>query len=503
MFPQFTGKRDMAMKRILVTVSTLSLIVAVQAANGQVVSPQPAYGGYGSVQPVAYMQAGCNACGSGACGGGCVGDMAYGANTSYSGDAMYVDGCVDGSCGAGGYDVCGDCGTACGGGCGTGSGLFGGRLGGLFGGRLGGGLMGGGNCSPSRLWFNGEYLLWWTRARYLPPLVTTSPNGTLMGDAGVIGQPGTSILFGGSEVDDSPTSGYRFGGGWWFNSNQTIGIGGRYFHFGDESVDFAASSPNGDPILARPFYDAATDQESSLLISYPAFYSGSVQATASNEIEGGDVYLRGLLIASHGNRLDLIGGYTYSLIEDSVVVGQTVLHSDPAGRFPIGTTQVAGDYFDTENEFHGGHIGLMSESEDGCLTWRFLAKVAFGNMNRTVSIRGVSTTTAPGGAVATTNAEGGLLAQPTNIGVYESDDFVVMPEAMASVGYKLTNNLQLTLGYSFLYWSKVQMAGDAIDTTVNSSQFGGVLNGPARPAFTPDTRSVWAQGINLGLNLRY
>src|SRR5262249_13371755 len=62
---------------------------------------------------------------------------------------------------------------------------------------------------PGRVWVRGEYLLWWTKSSPLPPLVTTSPIGTPVGEAGVLGQFGTSILFGGESVSDNPRSGGR------------------------------------------------------------------------------------------------------------------------------------------------------------------------------------------------------------------------------------------------------------------------------------------------------
>ena len=48
----------------------------------------------------------------------------------------------------------------------------------------------------NRLWFRGEALLWWTRGGQTPPLLTTSPGSTPQAQAGVLGQPNTTILFG-------------------------------------------------------------------------------------------------------------------------------------------------------------------------------------------------------------------------------------------------------------------------------------------------------------------
>src|SRR5262245_44853218 len=54
---------------------------------------------------------------------------------------------------------------------------------------------------PGRVWLEAEALLWWMRGADLPPLVTTSPPGTPLTRAGVLGSPGTEVLFGGNQVN--------------------------------------------------------------------------------------------------------------------------------------------------------------------------------------------------------------------------------------------------------------------------------------------------------------
>src|SRR5207249_3637555 len=58
---------------------------------------------------------------------------------------------------------------------------------------------------PGRVWFDAEYLLWWTKNDHVPPLITTGP-ATF--PVGFLGNPGTTVLFGGS-LDRNPFSGAR------------------------------------------------------------------------------------------------------------------------------------------------------------------------------------------------------------------------------------------------------------------------------------------------------
>ena len=64
-------------------------------------------------------------------------------------------------------------------------------------------------CPTDHLWFRADYLLWWTSGVRLPPLVTTSPQGTALADAGVLGKAGTTILFGDETVGTDARSGFQ------------------------------------------------------------------------------------------------------------------------------------------------------------------------------------------------------------------------------------------------------------------------------------------------------
>ena len=63
--------------------------------------------------------------------------------------------------------------------------------------------------------------------------------------------------------------------------------------------------------------------------------------------------------------------------------------------------------------------------------------------------------------------------------------------------------LELTMGYSFIYWSDVARAGDQIDFAINPTQITGTLTGPARPEFLFDTTGFMAQGLHFGLEYNF
>jgi hypothetical protein len=171
---------------------------------------------------------------------------------------------------------------------------------------------------------------------------------------------------------------------------------------------------------------------------------------------------------------------------------------------PVGTTQDLFDRFNTDSEFHGAEVGLCSKFfvERGRFFERVslecLLKLALGNTASLVTTDGSTTTTVPGADPVTT--PGGLLAQPTNMGRYTSNEFAVIPELAVTIGCDITDRLRATFGYTFIYWSRVARPGDQIDFDVNSSQFPpGPLVGPPRPAFSFRTTDFWAQGLSFGL----
>jgi hypothetical protein len=343
-------------------------------------------------------------------------------------------------------------------------------------------------------WARVEYLLWWTKSQSAPPLVTTSPAGTPQASAGEL--PGATILYGDEGINDGVRSGGRLEIGMWLDHQHDWGLMGRYLQLGEGNTNFTGLS-DGSTILARPYVSATSGNEAAFLVGFPTLSSGSVSVSTSNDVLLAEVLARRSLVRRPFVRLDILGGYFFSRVDDSLSItsNQTALGG---GLVPAGTQIGIVDSFRTQNEFHGGQLGLLVERKRGLWSFRMLGKVALGNMNQRVRIAGSTTNTFAG------NSQGGLLAQPTNIGEYQRNRFAVVPEVDLTLGYQISKHLEATLGYSFIYWSDVVRPGDVIDRTVNTTQLGGnPLVGPARPAFTFADSDYFAQGVNFGLKYQY
>lgn len=161
------------------------------------------------------------------------------------------------------------------------------------------------------------------------------------------------------------------------------------------------------------------------------------------------------------------------------------------------------DRFDTRNLFNGAELGVLWQGRRGWWSLDMLMRLGIGNVNQTVTISGTTATTING---TTTNHTGGLLAQRTNIGVYEQNRFTMVPELGATLGYQMTRRLRATAGYSLIYMGSVVRPGDQVDLDVNPNLLppeNVPFSGPLRPQFNFAETDYWVQGLSFGGEFRW
>ncbi len=342
-------------------------------------------------------------------------------------------------------------------------------------------------------WIGIDYLGWSVKGDHLPALITTSPAGTPLAQAGLLGAPGTAVLFGDSSVDGGWRSGGRVQAGYWFDPQRARGIEVSFFDLQDTSSGFAANS-NGFPILARPFVDATTGVSNSLIIGYPGFSTGAVAASETSRLLGAGALYRQDIGNWAGQRISALIGYRYLHSSDGLSI--------PFATNAPGLASLSGfDAFNAASNFHGVDLGLDGEWKRGAWILEWRGKVALGANINNAGINGMSSLTAFG---ATTTAPGGFLALPSNIGNFSQTRFAAVPEIALNAGYQIAPRWQLFAGYDLLYWTDVQRTGGLIDVTVNPNLVplptGG---GPLRPAPMFNTQPLLAQGFNFGIRYNY
>jgi len=348
-------------------------------------------------------------------------------------------------------------------------------------------------------WVRAEYLLWWTEGFDTPPLVTTSPQGTNSNIAGVLGYSSTSILFGSGLVNTDLNSGGRISFGHWFTPCRHWALEGSYLGISRETTRFRADSSQ-IPILARPYVDLSENAQAALLAAYPNTWSGSLAVDAFSELQTAEAMLRRRLLDDCGQTLDFVAGYRFARLYEALWIGQSSRWLRQEGPFVQGTTLSISDRFVTDNQFHGAQIGFVYQERVGRWSLEMLAKLALGANYAELSVEGSTTVSVPGSG--TTIYSGGLLAQQTNQGLHTRNELAVIPELGVTLGFDITCRLRATVGYTFLYWSRVARPGGAVD--LDASQLPPEEpTGLRRPAVRFVADDFWAQGINLGLDYRF
>jgi hypothetical protein len=357
------------------------------------------------------------------------------------------------------------------------------------------------DCAHDRIWFRSEFLGWWTKGFAAPPLVTTSPAGTDVSQAGILGAPGTIVLLGNENLRGGFQPGERLVLGTWFGHTQTWGIEASYLQLNPQS-DIRHFDGATTPILARPFFDTASNAQDAQLVNFPGQQSGNFISEASTQLQAAEVLIRKNLTRRGNVTVDLTAGYRYQQLNDHLSLGDSLSFSGTQAAFPAGTVLTQSDIFDTRNVFEGGQIGLSTLVQLDRFSINGSLKAAVGENFTKVTIAGATTTNIPGTGIS--NFIGGFLALPSNMGVFDSQRFSVVPELGLTLGWDFTPQIRGTIGYDLLYWTGVARPGDQIDLNIDPNQFPPATStSSTRPQFVLHTTDYWAQGLNLGLDLRF
>jgi hypothetical protein len=357
------------------------------------------------------------------------------------------------------------------------------------------------------------------------------------------------IIFGNDEILDGARNGGRVTLAIFLDDRGKWAAEGDYFAFSQEDLSFSAGSfapVPPPPYIGRPFFDVNFDN-GAMIFPGPAIeevdtdnLNGVVTVEAESEFQSAGIRLRHNLCCSPGcntacgdcvtcgsgvgggglcplfdgflgdffkgatRNVDMTYGVRWAQLDERLRVHEDLfVVNPPTDR---GTRFELTDSFGTSNDFFGGELGFLVDWERRRWSLELLSRLAIGTTRQRVFIAGNTVVTQPGGPGQ--NFDGfGLLAQPSNVGNYERDEFSVIPQLGLTAGYLLTENLRLTFGYTLLYWTRVVRPGDQIDFDVNSAFLDLPADpssvDPQRPLFAFEDTDIWAQGFSVGLDYRW
>jgi hypothetical protein len=362
-------------------------------------------------------------------------------------------------------------------------------------------------CGP-RLYGSAEYLLWWIKDGPMPAPLATAGLDPANPDTGILGAPGTRVLFGGNDIDYGTFSGMRGTIGYWLDDCRTLGVELSGFLLERQSVVFGAqSNPQGFPVLGMPFVNVDGDQQSQILFANPAGFAGffprtegAIGITTSTRFWGTDANLVLKAWECCGTRVDLLAGFRYLRLDEDLKLYGRVSIPDAANLLARPS-----EGFDTRNQFYGGQLGARLRWQGQRLDYTVQGLIALGANRQSVGVTG--------GTIITDDVfpplvfPGAVYTQATNLGSRSDNRFSFVPAVQFQVGYCLTQNLRATVGYNFIYWDGVARPGEQVDNVLNLTQspiFGfDQLIGQPRPAPRFERSDFFAHGVSFGLEVRY
>jgi len=344
-----------------------------------------------------------------------------------------------------------------------------------------------------------EAATFWPEGQNLPQLVavTAAPAG-----------PPIRSLFGGSEVLGDSTQGLRGEIGTFFDPSGRDGVLLRFFSVGSNSLSYN-STPDSEPVVMRPFNNTllAGNVPGNVAINFPNSSLilldgtvGTLNATISSDVYGGDILFRKLILRDPAGRLEFLGGYQNARLAERLFIDSRTIGNRDSGT--AGFENQLTDRFQTINRFNGMALGLNGVLRERNWSLSGMVKLGLGNMERNVTINGdsvIQEVVNPGNRNAITN---GLLARNTNDGNYIDNTFVVTPETNLTLGYRLTPRLEVTVGYTYLGLPKVARVADQLDPNL-ASNLSTPPSGPSTPTFSLTDGNYALHSLDYGLQWRY
>ena len=382
---------------------------------------------------------------------------------------------------------------------------------------------------PSQRFYGGvEYLYWSVKDAPLSvPLISTGPvsnkEGFLINSSSTIlyGAP-FSPASGGKDRQAFPGfSGSRLTLGYWLDDLHSTAVEASGFLLERKTAKYMASGDaSGSPGLRIPVYsnvayapgggcdpDLPTaclipPTEDGVPVSIPGDLTGSAVARNSLQLWGLDLSGVKTVFAGPNWVVSGIAGLRTLVLEEGFSLTDS-LTGIPGGGYS-GQSGVENDSFKTQNRFYGAGLGMRGRYTIGPVFAEFTGRVALGVSHETLSVQGAYVDS--GAGFASSRGPYGTFAMPANEGRRSRNNFAAVPEVSAKLGYNLTPNVQLTVGYDFLYDSNVIRPGDQINRNLPKGQTfqqDGTAPSTTSPARLFRTTDFFVHGLSVGVNVLF
>ena len=345
-------------------------------------------------------------------------------------------------------------------------------------------------------WLRVDYLNFHVKGDpFSAPLLTTSEPA----DAGRIGAPSTSVLFGARPQNLGAFSGVRITGGCWFTRDPVLGAEFSVFVLPGRKAHFqAASNQAPSQLLALPFVNETSGAavQDSIILAQPGISNGGATATSSSSLWGLEANALRRWDRGFNTRpaLSLLGGVRFLQLNERFDFGSASSGLGGVNR---------GDEIHTLSSFIGVQIGARAVRRLGRFSLEVTGKTGLGATNNQITLAGHANAVGFGSPQFLVLPNGNPTETPADISHNFLYAFSVLPEVQARLNYDWRPRLRLSAGYDFLYWTRLVRPGDQIDTRANLANATSALAAPIQPVPLDRTSDFWLRGWSLSLTYHY
>jgi hypothetical protein len=348
------------------------------------------------------------------------------------------------------------------------------------------------SCVPHQDRFYGEvsYLLGWIKDAPSPgPIAIAAPVG-----APLLG-PATRTIIGDTSQFDAQ-NGVRVTVGSWFGCDASWGIEASGFILERTSLNDAALSNGANTNTVnvfRPIFNLNTGVVDTARVGGPGVV-GSVAQQQNTRFWGADANFLLNWRNDCQNRTDLIAGFTYYDLEESLRVGSSSSLIPGAAR--VGSVAFS-DSFNTRNQFYGGQLGARTTWTRGPFSLVMTNTLALGDVHESVDRAGSTAILVTGQTPLLSNS--GFLVRASNRGGLTDDRFAIALPSNATLNYQVNCHMSAFLGYDFVYLSRVARPGDQTDLFTNVANNGQLV----RPSGGIHVDDFWMSALQAGVQFKF
>jgi hypothetical protein len=365
-----------------------------------------------------------------------------------------------------------------------------------------------------------------------------------------------------SIVDYGMQSGMRLSAGYYLEQDSGLSVNGNFILVPKNSYYLSSVTGLNDfPVLLETGFNnslnftipsniagqAPTMVTQNYAIVLSRQVDSSIFANASTYIAGGELNVRGRDFLIGDMNFSGLLGFRYFQFKEAFDVSSQYTIFRPNGvtdvqninvngnvvsapialnyPTPININSASNDQIKVYNHFIGPQIGINADYHYN--RWSVMTgfNLGIGVMHQVAKISSSTTQTVKtetstqnaAGQItsttntSTTNSAGGLLFSPVDVGQYSRNQFGLLPEINAKLGFKATERIKLTVGYDFLLLANVLRAPNQTQLIPYSNNLNYTANNQTQsanqtlqiPAFQYSTSNLIINGVTAGLQLDF